>query len=68
MNYEELQTHIKFIMDFMKENYPTNFEMILNSEFATIRSTLQAITFINKPTEENKEDIPNVDEITEKVE
>ena len=62
MNYEELQTHVKAIMDFMKENYPTNFEMVLTPEVATIRSTLQAITFINKPLEEEEKEVEPVEQ------
>lgn len=57
-NYEELQTHLKAIMDFMKEQYPNNFEMILSPKYAVIRSNMTALTFVNEPP---KDEVPKVE-------
>lgn len=44
--YEEIDEHIQWLINFMKEEYPNNYELIIDNNSGTIRSTLQAQTFL----------------------
>lgn len=44
--YEEYNTHIQALMSLMADDYPNNFELIINSFSGEIRSTLQTLVII----------------------
>ena len=46
--YEEIDKHIQWLIKFMKEEYPNNYELIIDSNSGTIRSNLQAQVFLRE--------------------
>ena len=44
--YEEIDEHIQWLINFMNEEYPNNYELVIDSTSGTIRSTLQAQMFL----------------------
>ena len=44
--YEEIDEHIQWLINFMNEEYPNNYELVIDSNSGTIRSTLQAQMFL----------------------
>lgn len=44
--YEEIDEHIQWLINFMKEEYPNNYELVIDNNSGTIRSTLQAQMFL----------------------
>lgn len=59
-SYQEVDEHIQWLMNFMKEEYPNDFELVLDSSFAAIKSKLTTLTFL-------REDIRTPACFTEKV-
>ena len=47
-NYEQISKLIQPLMDLMKEEYPNNAELVINSEFAKIKYTLTDMSFMRK--------------------
>ena len=45
-SYQEVDEHIQQLMNFMKEEYPNDFELVLDSSFASIKSKLTTMTFL----------------------
>jgi hypothetical protein len=43
---EEIDEHIQWLINFMNEEYPNNYELIIDNNSGTIRSTLQAQIFL----------------------
>lgn len=46
--YEEIDEHIQWLINFMNEEYPNNYELVIDNNSGTIRSTLQAQMFFEK--------------------
>lgn len=48
MNYffEEIDVHIQWLINFMNKEYPNNYELVIDNNSGTIRSTLQAQMFL----------------------
>lgn len=44
--YEEIDEHIQWLINFMNEEYPNNYELVIDNNSGTIRSTLQAQMFL----------------------
>lgn len=44
--YEEIDEHIQWLINFMNKEYPNNYELIIDNNSGTIRSTLQAQMFL----------------------
>ena len=44
----EIQEHIQFLMDFMTQEYPNNYEIIIGPHLAELRNTATTMTFLNK--------------------
>ena len=44
--YEEIDGHIQWLINFMNEEYPNNYELVIDNNSGTIRSTLQAQMFL----------------------
>jgi len=44
--YEEIDEHIQWLINFMNEDYPNNYELVIDNNSGTIRSTLQAQMFL----------------------
>lgn len=47
-SYEEIDERIQWLINFMKEEYPNNYELIIDSNSGTIKSNLQAQMFLRK--------------------
>lgn len=46
--YQEIDEHIQWLINFMKEEYPNDFELVIDSSFAKLRSTLITRTFLRE--------------------
>ncbi len=44
--YEEIDEHIQWLINFMNKEYPNNYELVIDNNSGTIRSTLQAQMFL----------------------
>ncbi len=44
--YEEIDKHIQWLINFMNKEYPNNYELVIDNNSGTIRSTLQAQMFL----------------------
>lgn len=44
--YEEIDEHIQWLINFMNEEYPNNYELVIDNNSGTIHSTLQAQMFL----------------------
>lgn len=44
--YEEIDEHIQWLINFMNEEYPNNYELVIDNNSGAIRSTLQAQMFL----------------------
>lgn len=44
--YEEIDEHIQWLINFMNEEYPNNYELVIDNNSGTIRNTLQAQMFL----------------------
>lgn len=44
--YEEIDAHIQWLINFMNKEYPNNYELVIDNNSGTIRSTLQAQMFL----------------------
>ena len=44
--YEEIDEHIQWLINFMNEEYPNNYELVIDNNSGIIRSTLQAQMFL----------------------
>lgn len=44
--YEEIDEHIQWLINFMNEEYPNNYELVIDNNSGTIRSTLQVQMFL----------------------
>jgi hypothetical protein len=44
--YEEIDERIQWLINFMNEEYPNNYELVIDNNSGTIRSTLQAQMFL----------------------
>lgn len=45
-SYEEIDEHIQWLMNFMREEYPNDFELVIDKTYATVRSTIEARNFL----------------------
>lgn len=44
--YEEIDEHVQWLINFMNKEYPNNYELVIDNNSGTIRSTLQAQMFL----------------------
>lgn len=61
-NYEQIDEHIQWLINFMKEEYPNDFEIVLDSFHAEIRSKLITLNFLSNELKQ-----PNSEEINENL-
>lgn len=47
-SYEEIDEHIQWLINFMKEEYPNNYELVIDSNSGMVKSNLQAQMFLRK--------------------
>lgn len=45
-SYEEIDKHVQWLMNFMREEYPNDFELVIDKTYATVRSTIEARNFL----------------------
>lgn len=45
-SYEEIDEHIQWLINFMRQEYPTDFELVIDSTYAKVRSTLETRNFL----------------------
>ena len=53
--YEQVNEHIQWLIEFMNIEYPNDFEIILNSNGAEIRSNLVTMSFISDKLKRGEE-------------
>lgn len=47
-SYEEIDEHIQWLINFMKEEYPNNYKLVIGSNSGMIKNNLQAQMFLRK--------------------
>lgn len=57
-NYEEINEHIQWLIKFMQEEYPNDFELTINSIGADIHSTLITMSFLDDNVMKEKDSLP----------
>lgn len=57
-NYEEINEHIQWLIKFMQEEYPNDFELTINSISADIHSTLKTMSFLDDNVMKEKDHLP----------
>lgn len=45
-SYEEIDEHIQWLINFMRQEYPNDFELVIDSTYAKVRSTLETRNFL----------------------
>lgn len=55
--YEEFNEPIQELIKLMEDDYPNDFELIINSTGAEIRSTLSTMSFLSKKLKKLKEEL-----------
>lgn len=49
-NISQVDKHIQWLMRFMQDEYPNNYEIVIGPAYAQIRSTQREMTFIRDDT------------------
>lgn len=55
-NYAQLDEHIQWLIEMMNREYPNNYELVIDSVGANIRSTQSDMTFLRKDLKDNKKE------------
>lgn len=55
--YEEFNEPIQELIKLMEDDYPNDFELIINSAGAEIRSTLSTMNFLSEKLKKSKEEL-----------
>lgn len=55
--YEEFDEPIQKLIKLMEDDYPNDFELIINSTGAEIRSTLSTMNFLSEKLKKSKEEL-----------
>lgn len=55
--YEEFDEPIQELIKLMEDDYPNDFELIINSTGAEIRSTLSTMNFLSEKLKKSKEEL-----------